>query len=107
MTFSNSNVPPDYCADLRMYCLHLFSYPDSLIHLWTIWYYFRPNAGADVASRLNALVWEVISESNARSSRFESLRYLTMSVCLRSVDKEEGLCTCRAKHVSHAYGEMW
>ena len=28
------NVPPDYCADLRLYCLHFLSNPDSLIHLW-------------------------------------------------------------------------
>jgi len=34
MTFSNLNVPPVYLADLNMYCLHLLSYPDSLIHLW-------------------------------------------------------------------------
>jgi hypothetical protein len=25
--------PPGYCADLRMYCLHLLTCPDSLMHL--------------------------------------------------------------------------
>jgi hypothetical protein len=82
-----------------MYCLHLLSYHDSLIHLWTIWYYFRPRGVAVVAVRHFALVGEFISEPASRASKFKSLRNLTTSVWLRSVDKEEGLFTGRAKHV--------
>jgi hypothetical protein len=97
--FSNLNVPPGYCPDLRMYCLYLLSYPESLIHLWTIWYYFLPHDGAVVSSRTIALVLEVISQSNARTSKFENPCFLTTSVLLRSVGKEEGHFTCRVKHV--------
>jgi len=52
--FSNLNLPPGCCPDLRTFCLHLLSYPDILTHFWTICYYFPPNACAFVASRSNA-----------------------------------------------------
>jgi hypothetical protein len=99
VTISNLNVPPDYSADLIMYSLHLLSYHDSLIHLWTIWCQFRQRGVAVVALRPFALEGEVIPEPASRASKFEIVRYLSPSYWLRSVDKEEGLYTCREKHV--------
>jgi len=54
MNFSDLNL-----LLLYKFCLHLPDYHDSLIHLRTIWYYFRPRGVAVVASRHLALVWEV------------------------------------------------
>jgi len=100
MPWSYLNVPPDYCADLRLYCLHLLSYPDSLIHLWICDVaLFCPHGVAIFVSGPVALLREVIPEWNARASAFALPRYLTTSVRLLSVDKEEGLFTCGAKHI--------
>jgi hypothetical protein len=65
---SNLNVPHRLCADQHMRCLYLLSYPGSLIHLCSC-----AVLCAGVAllfSRPIALLWEVISESNARAPNF-------------------------------------
>jgi len=32
MIFSNVNLLPEHCAVLRLFCLYLFSYSDTLLH---------------------------------------------------------------------------
>ena len=96
MNFSNSDVPPGYCAYLRMYCLHLLSYPGSLIHLRCC----AVLPARRRSCRLQLRCYEVIPESNASASIFALPRYLTMSVWSRTVGKE-GLFICRTKHVMH------
>jgi len=60
---------------------------------------FCPQGGALVVSRPIALLREVYPESNARASKFPLMRHSTMFVLLRTVGKEEGFFTCRAKQV--------
>ena len=68
-------------------------------HTLFIWNYFSAWRRCCCVGAI-VLLWDVISESNARAFNFARLRKLTLSVWLSSVGNEEGLFTCRASTFS-------